>query len=109
MRSFTERTTNAISARAGDAGLHRGAQPSVHSGNVGLEGLGHLLGSLMVHELVVNHERIKRTVTKLPNGIRTVTESVDPQKSHAAHSAQSSTPPGQDKVPPRNSQRGSLI
>jgi len=33
----------------------------------------------VIHELVVNHDRITRTVTKLPNGIRTVTESDDPR------------------------------
>ena len=33
----------------------------------------------VIHELVVNHDRIKRTVTNLPDGIRTVTESDDPQ------------------------------
>jgi hypothetical protein len=32
-----------------------------------------------IHELVVNHDRIKRTVTNLPDGIRTVTESDDPR------------------------------
>jgi hypothetical protein len=32
-----------------------------------------------IHELVVNNERIRRTVTNLPNGIRTVTESDDPR------------------------------
>jgi hypothetical protein len=32
-----------------------------------------------IHELVVNHDRIKRTVTNLPDGIRTVTESDDPK------------------------------
>ena len=31
----------------------------------------------VVHELMMNHDRIKRTVTNLPNGIRTVTESGD--------------------------------
>jgi hypothetical protein len=31
-----------------------------------------------IHELFVNHDRITRTVTNLPNGIRTVTESADP-------------------------------
>jgi hypothetical protein len=30
-----------------------------------------------IHELVFNHDRIKRTVTDLPDGIRTVTESDD--------------------------------
>lgn len=43
----------------------------------------------LVHEMLANHERIKRTVTNLPNGIRTVTESDDPKvaqtiKAHVA-------------------------
>jgi hypothetical protein len=47
----------------------------------------------MVHELVVNHDRIKRTVTNLSDGIRTVTESDDPQvaqviKAHVASMTQ---------------------
>lgn len=33
----------------------------------------------LVHEMLTNHEGIKRTVTNLPNGIRTVTESGDPE------------------------------
>lgn len=32
----------------------------------------------VIHELVLNHDRITRTVTNLPDGIRTVTESNDP-------------------------------
>lgn len=32
-----------------------------------------------LHELFANHDQIKRTVTNLPDGIRTVTESDDPQ------------------------------
>jgi len=36
---------------------------------------------IVVHELVVDHGRIQRTVTNLPNGIRTVTESDDPKVS----------------------------
>lgn len=32
-----------------------------------------------IHELFANHDRITRTVTNLPNGIRTVTESADPR------------------------------
>ena len=31
----------------------------------------------VIHQLVLNHERISRTVTNLPDGIRTVTESDD--------------------------------
>ena len=43
----------------------------------------------VIHNLFVNHDRIKRSVTNLPNGIRTVTESDDPQivallKTHVA-------------------------
>ena len=34
-----------------------------------------------IRELFFNHDRIKRTVTNLPDGIRTVTESDDPQLS----------------------------
>jgi hypothetical protein len=33
----------------------------------------------VIHELIVNHDRIRRTVTNLPDGIRTVTESDDPR------------------------------
>jgi hypothetical protein len=43
----------------------------------------------LVHDMIGNHDQIKRTVTNLPNGIRTVTESDDPQvaqtiKAHVA-------------------------
>jgi hypothetical protein len=43
----------------------------------------------LVHEMLTNHESIKRTVTNLPNGIRTITESEDPKvaqtiKAHVA-------------------------
>ena len=34
-----------------------------------------------IHDLFSNHDQIKRTVTNLPDGIRTVTESNDPQVS----------------------------
>ena len=42
-----------------------------------------------IHELFANHDRIKRTVTNLPDGIRTATESDDPRiaeliKTHVA-------------------------
>jgi hypothetical protein len=42
-----------------------------------------------IHALLFNHDSIKRTVTNLPDGIRTVTESDDPQvaqiiKTHVA-------------------------
>jgi hypothetical protein len=43
----------------------------------------------LVHDMLTNHESIKRTVTNLPNGIRTITESEDPKvaqtiKAHVA-------------------------
>ena len=46
-----------------------------------------------IHDLFFNHDRIKRTVTNLPDGIRTVTESDDPQiveviKKHVAEMGQ---------------------
>lgn len=47
----------------------------------------------LVHELLMNHEKIRRTVSNLPDGIRTVTESDDPQvaraiKAHVASMSQ---------------------
>jgi hypothetical protein len=33
----------------------------------------------VIHELVMNHSRISRTVTNLPNGVTTLTESDDPR------------------------------
>ena len=47
----------------------------------------------VIHELFINHDRIKRTVTNLPDGIRTVTESDDPRiaqliKEHVASMGQ---------------------
>jgi len=47
----------------------------------------------VVHDLLMNHTRIKRTVINLPNGIRTVTESDDPKvaqaiKAHVASMSQ---------------------
>jgi hypothetical protein len=50
---------------------------------MGMMGMGH--GSATptemdeIHSMLFNHDRIKRTVTNLPNGIRTVTESDDPE------------------------------
>ncbi len=37
----------------------------------------------LVHDLILNHDRIKRTVTNLPDGIKTVTESDDSQVAQA--------------------------
>ena len=49
----------------------------------GMMGMGHDSATMaqmgVIHELFVNHDRITRSVTNLPNGIRTVTESDDPR------------------------------
>ena len=37
----------------------------------------------LVHAMIFNHEKIKRTVTNLPDGIRTITESDEPQVAQA--------------------------
>ena len=48
----------------------------------GMMGMAHDAATMaqlqVIHTLLVNHDRITRTVTNLPNGIRTVTESDDP-------------------------------
>ena len=45
-------------------------------GMMGMMGMRHDSAKMaqmrVIHELVVNHDRIERTVTDLPNGIRTV-------------------------------------
>jgi TusA-related sulfurtransferase len=60
-------------------------------------GMGHDSATMaqmaVFHELILNHDRITRTVTNLPDGIRTVTESDDPQvaqriKEHVASMSQ---------------------
>lgn len=38
-----------------------------------------------IHELLISHDRIARTVTNLPDGIRTVTESADPRVAQLLH------------------------
>ena len=68
--------------------MHHGQMgPGMHGqmgpGGMGMMGMGS--GSATptemdeIHGMLSNHERIKRTVTNLPNGIRTVTESDDPE------------------------------
>jgi len=42
-----------------------------------------VLDMRLVHDLLQSHDRIKRGVTNLPDGIRTVTESADPQVAQA--------------------------
>jgi hypothetical protein len=68
-------------------GMHGQMGPGMHGqmgrGRMGTMGMGH--GSATptemdeIHSMLFNHDRIKRTVTNLPNGIRTITESDDPE------------------------------
>ena len=63
-------------------GAHAGAQDAGHAGQGGMMGMSHDSATAaqmrVIHQLVVNHDRIKRTVTNLVDGIRTVTESDHP-------------------------------
>ncbi len=92
----------AVVAIAGTVGWHALAQGPMHGGPNGMgPGMMMAMGNDpattaqlgAIHELIVNHDRIKRTVTNLPDGIRTVTESDDPQiaqliKEHVASMAE---------------------
>jgi len=70
--------------RTGDSGVvQRSASGRMMNGmGPGMTGRGHdaamTAGMADIRELFVNHDRITRTVTNLPNGIRTVTESSEP-------------------------------
>lgn len=102
--------------RTGDSGeVQRPAASASEQGGVGvspafmrhmgagmMKGMGHgMMGHdsatmaqmSVVHELFVNHDRITRTVTNLPDGVRTLTESEDPRiaqliKDHVASMGQ---------------------
>ena len=71
--------------RTGDSGVvERSASGRMTNGiGPGMMGSGHDAATMAqmgdIHELFINHDRITRTVTNLPNGIRTVTESTDPR------------------------------
>lgn len=82
----------------GMRGMGPGMRGQMGPGMMGM-GLGMMGGSATLderrdlHVLFFNHDRIKRTVTNLPDGIRTVTESDDPQlantiKKHVAEMGQ---------------------
>jgi hypothetical protein len=66
---------------ASSAGAQGGGGMGMGMG-MGMMGMRHDSATMaqmrVIHELVVNHDRIQRTVTDLPNGIRTVTTSTDP-------------------------------
>ena len=55
---------------------HRGMGPGIMGMNHGSATTAEMSA---IHELFANHDRIKRTVTNLPDGIRTATESDDPR------------------------------
>jgi len=61
-------------------GMGPGMGPRMMSG--GAMGMGHDSATMAqlaaIHELFANHDRIRRTVVNLPDGIRTTTESDDP-------------------------------
>src|SRR5690349_2051582 len=61
------------------AGLVLCAAPALSQGR-GMMGRDSTAAAIMpvVHQLLMNHEKLRRTVELLPNGIRTVTESDDP-------------------------------
>ena len=64
-------------------GMHgmMGMGPGMMGMGLGMMGMNHdaaIMGQMQViHTMLANHDRITRTVTNLPNGIRTVTESDD--------------------------------
>ncbi len=67
------------SGGAGPGGMGPGMmQRMAHGMGPGMMGMGHDSATMEqlgdIHALLANHDRIKRTVTNLPNGIRTVTE-----------------------------------
>jgi len=55
-------------------------QPMPGAGMAGHGGDSSAMAEMrVIHELFMSHDRVTRTVTKLPDGIRTVTESDDPR------------------------------
>ncbi len=59
-------------------GMHGPMGGGMHSGDAAFQA-----DMQLVHEMLAGHDRIKRTVENLPDGIRTVTESDDPQVAQA--------------------------
>ena len=72
----------AQSSQSGAPFMHmrEGMMPSMRHGRMGGGDDSTTMAEMgVIHELFVNHDRITRTVTNLPDGIRTVTESHDPR------------------------------
>ena len=69
----------------GPSGMHRmgPGMMGMGPGMMGMMGMAHDEATMaqlqVIHTMLVNHDRITRTVTNLPDGIRTVTESDDPE------------------------------
>lgn len=65
-------------------GMHGQTEGAMH-GRMGFGRMSMMSGSATtterseIHEMLINHDQIKRVVTNLPNGIRTVTKSDDPE------------------------------
>ncbi len=60
-------------------GMQHGApMAGMHSGDAAFQA-----DMQLVHEMLAGHDKIKRSVENLPDGIRTVTESEDPQVAQA--------------------------
>ena len=88
-RWFTPgRNALTVAALVSLVALPAGAQRHGGSGMGAMHGMGSQMNGMrhdsasradmsLIHGLILNHDRITRTVTDLPNGIRTVTESND--------------------------------
>jgi len=83
------RTTSLLALALLGGTLTGGALPLAAQGGMmgrGMQGRGGMMGGdpsipavmQVVHELMTNHDKLRRTVVNLPNGIRTLTESDDP-------------------------------
>jgi len=59
-------------------GMQHGPMAGMHSGDAAFQA-----DMQLVHEMLASHDKIKRTVENLPDGIRTVTESEDPRVAQA--------------------------
>jgi hypothetical protein len=75
-------TTALAAVLAAGIGLSSASsRASAQGSGGGRMGMGHDSATMaqmgVIHELISNHDRIRRTVTNLPDGIRTVTESDD--------------------------------
>ena len=82
----------AFSAASEEDHADFGRSHAMRHGMMGQGMIGHgMMGRMMggdaatagdmsaIHELAIGHDRIRRTVTNLPDGIRTITESDDPR------------------------------